>query len=685
MPVSIILAGPALMLLCVQGRGWEPPWILGSVALALTASIAIATLVERTLDRVRVAREAPVMPAGPTREQLEQWRVSLRAEVARLRTRDGGQLGKMVRQGDPIDVNVERLDRDARRSRVRVDERVLPWSEITRRWDTARSRLVVLGDPGYGKTVAALALIKHINTCDEPGASVAELFSLSEWQRWRGEHPDAPFSHWLAEQLTVVYPSVSAEVARALVDVPLILPVLDGLDEIAAVEHRRACVEAIDAYAERGAPHRAFVLTCRAREYRELAPDGVRDDECVELVGLQPDQIQQRLHEQATRRPRWEAVRDRQAVDSSLNELFASPLRLAIALQVYRDRDPSDLLNLTLEQARERLWKLLLETNADTYPGASAGQVHSWLAFLAAGMKRTAHQRLMLHELYRIDPDPTATLRPLLMILGLTAGLVAGLLFGVGGKPVLGLLVGVAVAWLVARPHGEVPNLVSAPPTTQAHVGWRNRVRAALRRDMLVLVLVGGGLVGLAFGLAGGLSAGVSGALGAGWMIAFTGGFAEGTEVVKGAPPSRFAHAHPDAVLIASRNSGLINGLIIGLPAGLGILLALEPIFDRIGVGGRLFVVLGTVLYALQWALLTGLNAWVYHHWLRWRLRARGLLPARLPALLEWCARDDRGWLRITDAYEFRHRELLEHLAARTAGVHACGASSDADGRPSRR
>lgn len=61
-----------------------------------------------------------------------------------------------------------------------------------------------------------------------------------------------------------MHPQVDAAVARELVGARLVLPVLDGLDEIARVEHRRACVDAIDAYAERSAQHRPFVSDERA-------------------------------------------------------------------------------------------------------------------------------------------------------------------------------------------------------------------------------------------------------------------------------------------------------------------------------------------------------------------------------------------------------------------------------------
>ena len=43
-----------------------------------------------------------------------------------------------------------------------------------------------------------------------------------------------------------------------------------------------------------------------------------------------------------------------------------------------------------------------------------------------------------------------------------------------------------------------------------------------------------------------------------------------GIEIVGAEPPTRFADRRPDAVLIASRNSGLIAGLVGGLAFGLG-------------------------------------------------------------------------------------------------------------------
>jgi hypothetical protein len=686
----IIVVGPALTWLVVHGDERDAR-VFGAVGLALTFSVAVAGLVERELAWRRDNADTPPTPEGLTAELLERWRVALVADVIRIRVGAGGQLDMRVSEGDPIDANARRVDHDSGRPRVRVGGRLLAWSEIIARWDTTRSRLVILGDPGYGKTVAALTLVKHINAHDAPGASVAELFSLADWQRWRGDHPDAPLGEWLAEQLTVAHPSVPVAVARQLVDARLIVPVLDGLDEIATVERRRACVAAIDAYAERGEPHRPFVLTCRAREYRELAPDWVRDDECIVLVGLQPDQIKQHLHEQTAGRAAWDVVRQRQAAgDAALNTLLASPLRLAIALRVYRDHDPGELLELDGEQARQRLWELLLITSAG-YRSATPAQVRAWLTWLACGMRRTGRQRLMLHELSLLHPHSAKNFRMFRAVLAIASALAIGLAgsliselyntwfssrsivsdgifdwpYGLGFGLVGGLLVGLST-WLV----------VESRPSVRTRVSWRGRLLSAPRRKVLIRRLA----LGLISALVSGLSVGLIVELRIGLLVGFTSGVGilllsialAGTDVIAADPPLRFAYTGPDAVLDASRSSGLAGAVAGALAGGLAGALA-GGLFGRIDVG--LYDWLADALYTglafglafgLIGGLAGGLDAWLYHYWLRWRLRRRRLLPVRLPSFLDWCARDERGWLRISDAYEFRHRELLEHLAPAT-------------------
>src|SRR4029077_2878822 len=110
-------------------------------------------------------------------------------------------------------------------------------------------------------------------------------------------------------QLSSTYPQLPRAIAVALLDAELVLPVLDGLDEVPRT-HRLACKEAIDAYAERSPPFRPFVLTCRAREYADLAPDWMAADHRIRLIGLEADQVMSVLEEQTAGRAGWDIIRE---------------------------------------------------------------------------------------------------------------------------------------------------------------------------------------------------------------------------------------------------------------------------------------------------------------------------------------------------------------------------------------
>ena len=69
------------------------------------------------------------------------------------------------------------------------------------------------------------------------------------------------------------------------------------------------------------------------------------------------------------------------AGDRLLADLLQSPLRLVIALQTYRERDPRELLGMKPQTIADHLWELLLTLHAPTFENANAGRIRSWLAF----------------------------------------------------------------------------------------------------------------------------------------------------------------------------------------------------------------------------------------------------------------------------------------------------------------
>ena len=121
--------------------------------------------------------------------------------------------------------------------------------------------MVIIGEPGGGKTAAAILLLLEIYKT--PGTRVPVFFQLAAWRANR-----VPLNDWMIEQLATTY-ATPPKIARLLIEEDRILPILDGLDEV-PVSGRRAAITALRRLAET-----PFVLTCRASEYAEVISDAV--------------------------------------------------------------------------------------------------------------------------------------------------------------------------------------------------------------------------------------------------------------------------------------------------------------------------------------------------------------------------------------------------------------------------
>ena len=97
-------------------------------------------------------------------------------------------------------------------------------------------RLMVLGEPGSGKTMLMVGLVLDLLARRAAGGPVPILATLASWDPARQDLHD-----WLGATLVTGYPDLAGPPPpgfagdnrfAALVKAGLILPVLDGLDEI---------------------------------------------------------------------------------------------------------------------------------------------------------------------------------------------------------------------------------------------------------------------------------------------------------------------------------------------------------------------------------------------------------------------------------------------------------------------
>ena len=188
--------------------------------------------------------------------------------------------------------------------------------------------LLILGEPGSGKTVKLLELARDLLDRAEadPSRSVPVVFNLSAWT-----DPDPTLFDWLVAELSLKY-QIPKKVSRVWLERRRLLPLLDGLDEVAG-ERRSACVEAINAFTERSEAV-GVVVCCRLEEYLALRPLRLRLNGAIRLRPIAREQV---LAYTAAAGERLAALATLLRRDSGMLIEARSPLMLRLMVEAYQD------------------------------------------------------------------------------------------------------------------------------------------------------------------------------------------------------------------------------------------------------------------------------------------------------------------------------------------------------------
>jgi predicted NACHT family NTPase len=124
--------------------------------------------------------------------------------------------------------------------------------------------LLILGEPGSGKTIALLQLAQHIIERTESDLSqpIPVVFNLSSWAKKQQK-----IEEWLIEELREKY-GVPKSLSQPWIEQGQLILLLDGLDEVQAVS-RNNCVRTLNQFiAQHGMTD--IVICSRVKDYEAL-------------------------------------------------------------------------------------------------------------------------------------------------------------------------------------------------------------------------------------------------------------------------------------------------------------------------------------------------------------------------------------------------------------------------------
>lgn len=592
-------------------------------------------------------------------------------------------------------------------------------ARLVRTFQEAPSRqMVVLGEPGAGKTVLALLLTLSLLERARPSDPVPVLLTASSWDP-RTEHVHS----WLARRLAEEYPALGGEAGR-LVSEGRITLILDGLDEMPEALHA-AAIEALDHITGE------LVLTCRTTEYEAAVASGGVLLTKATVVEIEPVQLADAtaflLSAGPPARKRWQPVLDRLQREPGLPlaQAMASPLMVTLARTVYTatTTDPAELLDETKFPTRAAIEGHLLEafiptayTSHPAPPDAAivlrqypADQAHNWLRFLARQLDRSDTHDIAWWDLLHAVSRPARVLLVELasaVVFGLAGGIAGGLgsnrpewplyagsyaiAFGLAGglvfwaapraRPVrvelrfggswprflarfaAGAVIGVALGLGMGLPKPIVAGVGVAVGLAVGIRVWLGTPAEVDEVSSPRVVLRQDRIAALVLGLTFALALTFPGGVAVGVPTLETAGHTVGTiDIVISALGGALAGAAIGAVWF-----GWIGVLAYGLASGVAGGLIFGPVYPNVsGVG--VGIAFGTV-FGLSIACLSVLSrAWGTFVISRMWLALRGHLPWQLIRFLEDA--HQRGVLRQNGGvYQFRHARLRDHLARGQSG-----------------
>jgi hypothetical protein len=560
-------------------------------------------------------------------------------------------------------------------------------SNIYEQYKAIRSgRLMIIGPPGSGKTLAAITLVTEILSSGlaSPDEQMMPIpVSIGGWDGAQA------LGEWLSDRLVEGY-RIARPVARGLVYGDYILPVLDGLDEAddqvdKSVTAAQKILEQIRSSSDASdIAHGALVMTCRSDFYEDLYESGhsLRNAAVVEMKDLEPDSIRSymlmRFKDDPVHNP-YRSDSFATAIrrdDSCLIRTLNRPLMLALAILILKAdySTPQQFARYRrVSSLRDHLFRRFLPATVRAYPRSplpriaggvrrrtlpwfrsapsyyDADLVHRWLLRIATSRRSGQLRPVVIRpgQFWRLDNvkkimriHTIAALVSGLVAAGLAGELVAGapgyIVIGIAGTAAIGLAL-----WAGMLQHPEPRSLSFRQFTTSA----------GLLRFAVIIIL--GGFCALGGELDGGwetaITSGVGGTITFAVIVGLVGGIAEVVD------PRWILRNDLLFGSLAALGGSIAAALPSGLNGGIDASLKLNKYLTIPGSACL------AIIIAVPAGILLGSRCWSRHVIMVLLLAPKQEVPWRVMHFVRWCY--IANLLKISGTgYELRHQEMIQSL-----------------------
>lgn len=263
-------------------------------------------------------------------------------------------------------------------------------------------RLLILGEPGAGKSTTQLTLAQSLlkkEVSEDVDYPMPVLLNLATWQK------DQTIADWLAQTLNDKY-GVRATLGRQWIDEKKLLPLLDGLDELNA-SLQPLCVDALNEFLSGDQAPEHVVVGCRREEY-DLLDTRLRLNGAIRLKSLTDQQIENYLVKIG--QPQlWGVISN----DPQLLALVKTPLMLSRVGLIAQETTSEDWHSLHSSGDRQQtVWDAYVQQfmNPDNisriYPAKeipSRRESRQWLNVLARNLQAQSQDEFLIEQMQPQD------------------------------------------------------------------------------------------------------------------------------------------------------------------------------------------------------------------------------------------------------------------------------------------